>query len=462
MDESDGSEDYELLTAPSEPPEKPPHKVMFYVENNRHRGINDEDLRTEFNESLGKEERQKWRRRHTRAKKKYQKLLELYAAANPSFNIQEYNSRKDGASKSSGTRKSSSTGKRRRNDNDIYNTRSAYVGIEEFGAADYEDEQLRSPSNKRARRSEGSGGNSIDELFKNINAGTKRVIRDANKFTPSENDKIQMQNLVASMREAARRDWQCNRDKKPAINTSKLLDIVVQELSKKLFYKYYLDDTEILEALRDWIAPLPDGSLPAVKIRTELYRIIQKFALHEYEQSSLDHYLQDSEDKAKEALRGGRGDDDDDVEVHPGLKSFGKTVMNLWAHKDETNANKALLRRIIEKWIRTLTGSDASYAELREAMNENKQSIQQRFQILQRARHKRDLGLGERKRAQIPEKAWHDFAVAPVSTITAEEAQNVFGSRSNPMQDRMNKTFKRSTTTKQAARPSVTGRKVRN
>ena len=100
--------------------------------------------------------------------------------------------------------------------------------------------------------------NSIDDLFREISSGSKRVIRDPDKFKPADSDKISMQNLVESMRS--------NIAHKPAINTSLLLDTVTNELSKKLFHKYYLDDTDILEALRDWIHPLPDGSLPALRI----------------------------------------------------------------------------------------------------------------------------------------------------------------------------------------------------
>ena len=224
---------------------------------------------------------------------------------------------------------------------------------------------------------------------------------------------------------------------------------MVSELSKKLFYKFYLDDTDILEAIRDWIHPLPDGSLPALKIRTELYRIIAKFALHEYDQSSLDHYLQTSEERAKDAAFR--------IDIHPNLKSFAKTCMTLWAHKKETNANKALLRKIIERWIRTLTGSDSNYADLQEEMREQQQQIQQRSKIL--SKQKRQFNFGKRKRAQIPEKAWHDFAINPGNLVDGDGAG--FGVRSHPLQDRMNKTFKRMATSKQAARPSVTGRKVR-
>eukprot|EP00483_Globobulimina_turgida_P002435 UN02439 len=253
------------------------------------------------------------------------------------------------------------------------------------------------------------------------------------------------------MRDAAQKDWECNKQSKPAINTSLMLDVVVSDLSKKLFYKYYLDDTDILEALRDWIHPLPDGSLPARKIRTECYRIIEKLQLHEYDHNSLDHYLQVSEDKSRDAHYAS--------DIHPNLKSFGKTCMNLWAHKQETFPNKQLLRKIMEKWIRTLTGSDSSYSDLREEMRESQEAIQERYKMLQK--QKRDFNFGEQKRAKIPEKPWHDFATNPANLIDDELNISRGINNVHPLQERINKTFRRNTSSKQAALVSVTGRKKR-
>ena len=212
-----------------------------------------------------------------------------------------------------------------------------------------------------------------------------------------------------------------------------------------------MDDTEILEALRDWIHPLPDGSLPALRIRTEIIRIIEKFALHEHEQNSLDHYLQHSEERSKDP----RFQND----IHPNLKSFSKTVMNLWANPKEINANKQSLRKIMEKWIRTLTGSDRTYAELREEMRESQKTIIQRNKVL--SKQKRSYNFGEQKRAKIPEKPWHDFATNPADLVDQEAMNNNTRQGSHPMQERMNQTFKRGRSSKQAARPSVTGRKTR-
>lgn len=71
--------------------------------------------------------------------------------------------------------------------------------------------------------------------------------------------------------------------KKPTINCLKHLQHVTEELSKQKLHFVYLEQCNLLDALRDWIHPLPDKSLPAAKIREEMYRIINKLELHKYE-----------------------------------------------------------------------------------------------------------------------------------------------------------------------------------
>ena len=185
------------------PPEKPPNAVMFYIEHNRGRGLSDEQLKTEFNESLGKQEKQKWKTKHKKAKRKYHKLLNLYAEHHPDFDVDEYNNSSRSHGGGGGRKKNKSRNKRRRGA-DTYGSRQAYVGITTYD----EDTNMPQPATKRRRRGaqqSSGGGHSIDDLFKDLNSGSKRVVRDPDKFKLSEQHKISMQNLVDSMRAAARK-----------------------------------------------------------------------------------------------------------------------------------------------------------------------------------------------------------------------------------------------------------------
>ncbi len=182
---------------PSSPPTKPPNVVMFYVEHNRGGVLNDEELRLEFNEKIGKQEKQKWKTKHKKEKKRYRKLLQLYIDANPDFDeaqiIQQSRPRKKSQ-------------KRNRNNNNSYDSRARYVGINTYDDMDDIDyNQSQSKRRRKSNESNNTQNSSIDELFREINSGSKRVVRDPEKFKPTDNNKIQMQNLVLSMRDAAQK-----------------------------------------------------------------------------------------------------------------------------------------------------------------------------------------------------------------------------------------------------------------
>ncbi len=75
-----GSEDSDMedIETPLSPPEKPANLVTFYIVENRGGGLSDEDLRTEFREKIGQQEKQKWKQKWKKVKKRYQKLLQLF------------------------------------------------------------------------------------------------------------------------------------------------------------------------------------------------------------------------------------------------------------------------------------------------------------------------------------------------------------------------------------------------
>ena len=53
-----------------------------------------------------------------------------------------------------------------------------------------------------------------------------------------------------------------------------------------MFYAYRQDlketfiDSGVMSAIKEWISPLPDKSLPALKIREELLRILQEVSMN--------------------------------------------------------------------------------------------------------------------------------------------------------------------------------------
>jgi len=129
------------------------------------------------------------------------------------------------------------------------------------------------------RRSKVSASTLIEKLLKEKSSNKRRPRRDYDYFAP-ENETLEgMKEFLQDMIFAARKDWNANLNGKPAIHCMKMLPRVIRELSKKLLYNTYLDE-HLLDALRDWVHPLPNKSLPPLKVRTEIYRIVEKVCYH--------------------------------------------------------------------------------------------------------------------------------------------------------------------------------------
>jgi len=136
-------------------------------------------------------------------------------------------------------------------------------------------------------------------------------------------------------------------------------------------------------------------------------------------------------------------------------KGFGETMMTLWNHSEETQANKTLLRRVLMKWIRQITHADESEGD-RKDYTEQKNAIQKRNEIL--ANQKKPWNTGPRKRARIPEKAWFDFHVEPAKRdVNPERGDRILGVGRNAAIEAKFKTLTRGKSNVDM-RPSVTGR----
>ncbi|KAF8899928.1 hypothetical protein CPB84DRAFT_1680801, partial [Gymnopilus junonius] len=84
---------------------------------------------------------------------------------------------------------------------------------------------------------------------------------------------------VARLREAmvnaADEDIRSNEDKMPATGKLKLLPEAMETLRKASLAQSMIDNN-LLEAVRRWLEPLPDRSLPALNIQREFFNIIKK------------------------------------------------------------------------------------------------------------------------------------------------------------------------------------------
>ncbi|XP_041660507.1 protein IWS1 homolog isoform X2 [Cheilinus undulatus] len=154
----------------------------------------------------------------------------------------------------------------------------------------------------------------------------KRRHRDGGTFISDADDVVNA--MIHKMNEAAEEDRTLNSQKKPALKKLTLLPHVVMHLKKQDLKETFID-SGVMSAIKEWISPLPDKSLPALRIRGELLKILQE--LPSVSQETLKH------------------------------SGIGRAVMFLYKHPKESRANKDLALKLINEWSRPIFGLTSNY-----------------------------------------------------------------------------------------------------
>lgn len=238
---------------------------------------------------------------------------------------------------------------------------------------------------------------------KKAQSGKRRRNRDGGTFISDADDVVSA--MITKMNEAAEEDRTLNSQKKPALKKLTLLPAVVMHLKKQDLKETFID-SGVMSAIKEWIGPLPDKSLPALKIREELLKILQE--LPSVSQETLKH------------------------------SGIGRAVMFLYKHPKESRPNKDVALKLINEWSRPIFGLTSNYKgmtrEERQQRDLDQQMPQRRRLSSGGQTPRRDLEkvlTGEEKalrpgdpgfcaRARVPMPSNKDYVVRPKWNVEVE------------------------------------------
>jgi len=202
-------------------------------------------------------------------------------------------------------------------------------------AEDEEDDLFNDrPSKKKPRNSdeeeeisysEGELGLEDEDEFGVRSNRSKRT-----KSQPLPDDDVKVQMFIEKMERAYHEDKEANRNKQPALSKLKLLPEVLSLFQKQNVRDSYFDGG-FLKQCKNWLTPLPDGTLPNLKIREGILKSLEKLELSE------------------ELLR---------------ASGIGRAVMSLSKHKSESLTNQKICSALISKWSRPIFDISSTYKEL--------------------------------------------------------------------------------------------------
>ena len=159
----------------------------------------------------------------------------------------------------------------------------------------------------------------------------KKIKREQKKLGDLEEE---AKEFITTMEHCADEDLEALKAKRPATKKLVFLPKVVEMLTRRDMMRLLLD-MDVLTACKRWIQPLPNGTLGNVTVRN---RIIEAVTGMTGEQGIMPHDLKRSE--------------------------FGKVVMGLYMHKQETSTLKRDLKKLIERWSRPIFQKSGNMKDL--------------------------------------------------------------------------------------------------
>ncbi|KAI3900880.1 hypothetical protein MKW92_024926 [Papaver armeniacum] len=267
----------------------------------------------------------------------------------------------------------------------------------------YESDNERSVSVKAKEEVD----DEVEKLFKGFGRRKKQPEKSAEELG------MFVEHRMAEFELAAESDAELNLDNKPAITKLNKLPLLMDVLSKKPLQLEFLD-RGVLTLLKNWLEPLPDGSLPNITVRSGVLKILTDFRM------DLEEF-----DRREQLKRSG----------------LGKVIMFLSRSDEETAGNRKLAKDLVDKWSRPIFNKSTRFEDTRKYLDDDR--VLYRKPPVKRITHKtamlefKDTDLDEFKRerksgelssskqhASKPEAAPLDFMVRPRSKIDPDEIRS--------------------------------------
>ncbi|KAH7298173.1 hypothetical protein KP509_25G030500 [Ceratopteris richardii] len=320
------------------------------------------------------------------------------------------------------------------------------TGVDPETQLPYSDDEAGSVGDA-PQADEGEEDEELKNMFKSAKSRSKKMER-----TPEEIAML-VEQFMARLEVAAEEDAELNRQSKPAINKLELLPSLINVLSKRQLQQEFLD-RGVLSVLKNWLEPLPDGSLPNMTIRSALLKILT--------QLPIDVEL----DERREQLK---------------RSGLGKVIMFLSKSDEEGAANRKLARDLVDKWSRPIFQKSTRYEDLRKYDDERPppprpplkkpaMKATARFDtrgddldLTENSHEPKPGEPGYRLHASRPEALPLDFVIRPLSKVDPDEVRHrAKQQRLDERRNKMNKKLQQLKAHKrkrlQASKVSVEGR----